>query len=146
MSRRVIRWQDDGLWPAVAAHIPEGHHVVTSRREADARFERYLAESAATRISRLHFATLWTAGMNFGYRPNGMVVFSSTGMAAHLGFGSNTVGRDFALWVRDNDLWFHVPGKLMNGAPDVPGGRHRAYLVLGGQCDHCATPRRLQRS
>jgi hypothetical protein len=141
----LIRWRDDGLWPEVAGQVPDGHHVLTDRDEANARFHRYVSASVRPATADT-YSQLWHTAMNYGYQPNGLVLVSLSTIASLVGL-SVTPGHDFGLWAQDNDLWRRVPGKIYpyGSAQHIPGGRLMAFLVLGGTCDHCATPRKYVR-
>jgi hypothetical protein len=142
----LIRWQDPQLWPHIAAQIPSGHHVLTKRADANARFHRYLGASIRPATADT-YSQLWHTAMNYGYQTNGLVLVSLAAITNLLGM-SVTPGHDFGVWVQDNDLWRRVEGKIYpyGSASHIPGGRLLAYLVLGGECDHCATPRKYVRS
>lgn len=142
----LIRWQDPTLWPDVAAQIPEGHHVLTDRVEANARFHRYLGATVRSATADT-YSQVWHTAMNYGFQPNGLVLVSLAAISELVGV-SVTPGHDFGIWVQDNDLWRRVPGKVYpyGSSVHIPGGRLMTFLVLGGTCDHCATPRKLTRN
>src|SRR5688572_7513829 len=92
----LIRWRDDGLWPEVAGQVPDGHHVLTDRDEANARFHRYVSASVRPATADT-YSQLWHTAMNYGYQPNGLVLVSLSTIASLVGL-SVTPGHDFGLW------------------------------------------------
>lgn len=128
MSRRVY-WRSQALWPGLTDAVPAGYRAVTYRARAEHRAADVMACLDPKRHSQ--FNALWSAALDEGFQPSGLLLVCLSALAPVLGHSSPTVPKRFGQFCLSHRLWCRVPGKLYpHPRVDAPGERCRAYVVL----------------
>lgn len=129
MKGRRIYWRSPELWPGLTDGIPPGYRAVTCRARADRRAADVMADLDPKRHTQFHM--LWSAALDQGFQPSGLLLVCLSALAPVLGHSSATVPKRFGQFCLTRRLWCRVPGKLYPyPRADAPGERSRAYLVL----------------